>query len=366
MNSPERTVRVNLPPEGGRDRAYDVVVGRGLHEGLNDRLKELGLSGSRVLIYDQAVFGQSIRFEKDIGAVASLEVPSGEISKSLDQVSILLSDLAKNKINRHGVVIALGGGVIGDLAGFVAASYLRGIAFVQIPTTLLALVDSSVGGKTGVNLPEGKNLVGAFHQPRLVLADLDVLQGLPPREFAAGMAEVIKYGAIADRALFDRVARGVKPDDADLADIIARCVEIKARIVERDEYETKGERALLNFGHTLGHAIEKAGHYQTYLHGEAVALGMVAAARLSVSQSGLPAAEADRIEAALVANHLPVKLKPGLAAAALLPALGNDKKVAADGRNRWVLLDRLGHATSGHEIDPAEVAKAAARLEAAE
>jgi 3-dehydroquinate synthase len=272
----------------------------------------------------------------------------------------LLSQLAQRKIPRSGTVIALGGGVIGDLAGFVAATYLRGIAFVQVPTTLLAMVDSSVGGKTGVNLPEGKNLVGAFHQPRLVVADLDTLATLPPREFAAGMAEVIKYGAIRDSALFDRVARGVTPQDADLAEIVEICVTIKARIVERDEFETKGERALLNFGHTLGHAIEKATGYTRYLHGEAIALGMRAAAWLSVwhPETNLPEADARRIEAALAANHLPTQLDPAVDRAAVLAALGNDKKVASDGGNRWVLLKKLGEAQSGMTVEPALVKKA--------
>ncbi len=257
--------------------------------------------------------------------------------------------------------MALGGGVVGDLAGFVAATYLRGINFVQVPTTLLAMVDSSVGGKTGVNLPEGKNLVGAFHQPKLVVADLDTLATLPAREFAAGMAEVIKYGAIRDRALFDRVATGVKPDDADLDVIVEKCVAIKARIVENDEFETKGERALLNFGHTIGHAIEKATGYTTYLHGESLSLGSRAAAWLSVWHAGLPESDARRIEAALTANHLPLVLKPEVDRAAILGALGNDKKVATDGKNRWVLLKSLGEATSGHEL-PAELVEKAVNL----
>jgi 3-dehydroquinate synthase len=272
-----------------------------------------------------------------------------------------MSDLAKRQIPRTGVVVAVGGGVIGDLAGFVAATYLRGINFVQVPTTLLAMVDSSVGGKTGVNLPEGKNLVGAFHQPKLVVADLDTLKTLPAKEFAAGMAEVIKYGAIKDKALFDRVARGVKPEDKDLDEIVEKCVAIKARIVEQDEFETKGERALLNFGHTIGHAIEKATEYKTYLHGEAISLGMRAAAWLSVWQAGLPEADAHRIEAALIANALPVTLKPEVDRAAILSALGNDKKVASDGKNRWVLLERIGTATSNWEL-PADVVERAINL----
>jgi 3-dehydroquinate synthase len=287
-----------------------------------------------------------------------LNVPAGEESKTLVRVGELVSKLASRKVPRSGTVLALGGGVIGDLAGFVAATYLRGINFVQVPTTLLAMVDSSVGGKTGVNLPEGKNLVGAFHQPKLVVADLDTLATLPAREFSAGMAEVIKYGAIRDKALFDRVSKPVKPGDADLDEIIEKCVSIKARIVERDEFETKGERALLNFGHTIGHAIEKATGYNTYLHGEAISLGMRAAAWLSVWQADLPEADARRIESALAANNLPLVLKPEVDRAAILAALGNDKKVAADGRNRWVLLKSLGEATSGYELPTDLVEKA--------
>jgi 3-dehydroquinate synthase len=285
-------------------------------------------------------------------------LPPGESTKSLENAADLLQRIARRKIPRSGIVIALGGGVIGDLAGFVAATYLRGIAFVQVPTTLLAMVDSSVGGKTGVNLPEGKNLVGAFHQPKLVVADLDTLETLPPREFAAGMAEVIKYGAIRDAALFERVARGVKPDDADLDEIVEKCVAIKARIVENDEFETKGERALLNFGHTIGHAIEKAGEYKTYLHGEAISLGMRAAAWLSRRVTGLSQEAARDIDVALIANQLPVVLKPEIDSQAILAALGNDKKVAADGGNRWVLLPELGHAESGKIVSPELVAQA--------
>ena len=284
----------------------------------------------------------------------------GEKSKSLEVAQIALSNIARSRLPRSGTIVALGGGVIGDLAGFVAATYLRGIAFVQVPTTLLAMVDSSVGGKTGVNLPEGKNLVGAFHQPRLVVADLDTLATLPAREFAAGMAEVIKYGAIRDRALFDRVANGVTPQDDDLAEIVEKCVAIKARIVERDEFETKGERALLNFGHTLGHAIEKATGYQRYLHGEAISLGLRAAAWLSVwhPETQLTEADAKAIEQALLDNDLPLTLDPDVSRDAVLGALGNDKKVAADGGNRWVLLKKLGEAQSGYQISPEFVHKA--------
>ena len=328
------------------------------------------ISGRAAILFDGAIdwWGRCVDHDIQTSLYKQNEliaVESGEGGKTLEQYGKILNRLAERKLSRSDTIVGVGGGVIGDLAGFVAATYLRGIAFVQVPTTLLAMVDSSVGGKTGVNLPEGKNLVGAFHQPRLVVADLDTLATLPAREFAAGMAEVIKYGAIRDRDLFDRVARGVTPQDADLAEIVETCVTIKARIVERDEFETKGERALLNFGHTLGHAIEKATGYTRYLHGEAISLGMRAAAWLSVwhPETNLPEAEARRIEAALAANHLPTQLHSAVDRAAILAALGNDKKVAADGGNRWVLLKMPGGAESGYQLDSDLIQRACEKLD---
>jgi 3-dehydroquinate synthase len=354
-----RHVRVALD-----ERAYDVVIGRGLLNQVGALLKGV-INGPAVLISDSIVAGHfAHQAEPSLHAAGirafRIAVDPGESTKSMSQLAKLTSQLAELKISRSGAVIGLGGGVIGDLAGFVAASYLRGIAFVQVPTTLLAMVDSSVGGKTGVNLPEGKNLVGAFHQPKIVVADLDTLGSLPAKQFAAGMAEVIKYGAIRDRALFDRVANGVTPQDDDLAAIVEKCVAIKARIVERDEFETRGERALLNFGHTIGHAIEKATGYTRYLHGEAISIGMRAAAWLSVwhPETQLPEADARAIEQALLDNNLPLSLDPGISKDAVLAALGNDKKVAADGGNRWVLLKKLGEAESGFRIDADLVGKA--------
>jgi 3-dehydroquinate synthase len=355
---PHRKVHVDLDL-----RAYDVVIGRGLLNKSAEWALKCGIKGPIAIITDTAVdnlYAQKVGDQLKVAGVESFlfTVPAGESTKSMASVSDLLSKLAKNRLSRSSTVLGLGGGVIGDLAGFVAATYLRGINFVQVPTTLLAMVDSSVGGKTGVNLPEGKNLVGAFHQPKLVVADLDTLATLPAREFAAGMAEVIKYGAIRDKILFDRVAKGVKMIDTDLDEIVEKCVSIKARIVENDEFETKGERALLNFGHTIGHAIEKATGYKQYLHGEAISLGMRAAAWLSVWEAGLPEADARRIDAALSANRLPLILDPEVNRGAILAALGNDKKVASDGRNRWVLLKSLGEATSGHELSADLVEKA--------
>jgi 3-dehydroquinate synthase len=352
MSAEPRIVRVDLGA-----RSYDVLIGRGLLSRIDNLLRSKGLPAPWAVISDAHIKIWSGAVSQQLG-VSPREVPRGETSKTIEQAALLLSWLAEQKIPRAGTIIALGGGVVGDVAGFVAATYLRGIDFVQMPTTLLAMVDSSVGGKTGVNLPEGKNLAGAFHQPRLVVADLDTLGTLPANEFAAGMAEVIKYGAIRDRALFERVANGVTSQDDDLAEIVEKCVAIKARIVENDEFETKGERALLNFGHTIGHAIEKATGYTRYLHGEAVALGMRAAAWLSVWGAGLPEEDAHAIEAALLDNDLPLELDPAVEEESILEALGNDKKVAADGVNRWVLLRSLGEAHSGVALAPEMVRKA--------
>jgi 3-dehydroquinate synthase len=271
--------------------------------------------------------------------------------------------LAGHRLERNSFIVALGGGVVGDLAGFVAAAYLRGIAFVQVPTTLLAQVDSSVGGKVGVNLAAGKNLVGAFHQPRLVLCDLAALRTLPLREFRAGLAEVIKYGIICDEAFFARLERDLpfllRRDARVLAKVVARCCEIKAEVVRQDETET-GLRAILNFGHTIGHAIEAVSGYGKYLHGEAISIGQVAAAKLSVRASGLPAEDAERIQQLLERAGLPVAINlPASRQDALIKAMQLDKKVN-DGQVRFVLASRIGQAESGHKIPPEWIREAMA------
>ena len=218
-------------------------------------------------------------------------VPAGEKSKRVALVEQCYDRLAAHRLERKSFIVALGGGVVGDLAGFVAATYLRGIPFVQVPTTLLAQVDSSVGGKTGVNLKAGKNLVGAFYQPRLVLCDLDTLRTLPRREYVSGLAEVIKYGIIYDAILFAQLERNLpkllERDPATLMAVVARCCEIKAEVVGQDETES-GLRAILNFGHTIGHAVENSSGYGKFLHGEAISIGQIAAARLSQKILGLP------------------------------------------------------------------------------
>jgi 3-dehydroquinate synthase len=277
-------------------------------------------------------------------------VPAGETSKDMAKVIPILSFLAQQRLNRGSVIIALGGGVVGDLAGFIAGIYLRGIRFIQIPTTLLAMVDSSVGGKTGVNLPEGKNLVGAFHQPEVVFADFDTLETLPERELRAGMAEVIKYGVIADPELFERVKGGGKMDWNYL---VPRCVRIKADIVAADEKETLGLRALLNFGHTLGHAVEQTAGYGNLLHGEAVAIGMVAASFLSTKRAGLSHEQDQAIVDAIRANGLPTQAK-GLERDAVRRAMGLDKKVK-DGKNVWVLSPKIGTAINSNDVTAEDV-----------
>jgi 3-dehydroquinate synthase len=272
-----------------------------------------------------------------------VELPDGEPHKTLANVSRILDVLITNRFGRDACVVALGGGVVGDMAGFAAACYQRGIAFVQVPTTLLAQVDSSVGGKTGVNHPGGKNLIGAFHQPAAVFADTNSLNTLPDRELRAGLAEVIKYGLIVDRPFFDwleaHAADLLARDPEALTQAIKRSCEIKAEIVGRDERE-QGERALLNLGHTFGHAIESATNYSTWLHGEAVGAGMLLAADMSKRLGWVTAADVERVEGILRRFGLPVDVS-SLPASALAEKMKIDKKVAA-GRIRLVLLKDIG------------------------
>ncbi len=339
------TVPVNVP--GGH---YAVVIGTGLLRHAGETIAALKIGKKIAVIADANVvpLHSPILLEslRQAGFEISLyEVPAGETTKDLAVFTKILSFLAQQRLDRQSTVIALGGGVVGDLSGFAAASFLRGVNFIQIPTSLLAMVDSSVGGKTGVNLPEGKNLVGAFYQPRLVLADLDTLKTLPPRELSAGMAEVIKHGIIADTKLFDLVAKGTPTN---WAPVIKRNVEIKAAVVAADEHETSGKRALLNFGHTVGHAIEAVAGYGKFLHGEAVAIGMRAAAHLSHIVLNLPEIDVRRIEAAIVANKLPLSY-PDADSEKLLDVMSRDKKVRSGSIN-WVLTPHIGEALTTKDV----------------
>jgi 3-dehydroquinate synthase len=310
------------------------------------------------LVTDENVArAQGAFLERTFSGVPRLVLPAGEKTKSLPHLGRTLDFLAQQKLDRSGVLWVVGGGVIGDLGGFAAASFLRGISYVQVPTTLLAMVDSSVGGKTGLNLSAGKNLVGAFHHPAAVHIGRDFLGTLPSREFAAGMAEVIKYGLLGDAALFTQLESApLTRESPELLEVIRRCCEMKAAVVQADERETAQEngRALLNLGHTFGHAIEQVTGFEDYLHGEAVAVGLVAAARLSEKLGLLSAADVARVGRVIGAHALPVRLHAPLSRAALMAAMQSDKKVRA-GRLRFVVLGRLGSAATRSDVAPAMV-----------
>jgi len=287
-------------------------------------------------------------------SVIPIILPDGEVYKNTETLNKIYDVLLQNRCERSTTLIALGGGVIGDLTGYAAATYLRGVPFIQIPTTLLSQVDSSVGGKTGINHPLGKNMIGAFYQPQVVLADIDTLKTLPARELSAGMAEVIKYGLIRDAEFFDWLEAHIEPlmalDENAISEAIYRSCRNKAEVVARDEHET-GERALLNLGHTFGHAIENAMGYGVWLHGEAVAAGTMMAADLSQRMGWLNAAEVARIHALLTKARLPLDA-PKLSADKYLDLMQMDKKVA-DGKIRLVLQQGIGKSviTSDYDAD---------------
>lgn len=348
-----RTVKVPLG-----DRSYDIKIGGKLIGGIGKFCRKLSLGDRCAVISDSNVapkFGGTVAkslHEAGFEAVA-FNITAGEQSKNLKSVDACYTALARHRLERKSFVVALGGGVVGDLAGFVAASYLRGIPFVQVPTTLLAQVDSSVGGKTGVNLKAGKNLVGAFHQPDLVLCDLDTLKTLPKRELKAGLAEIIKYGIIYDAPFFNWLEKNLKAllkrDSKALTKAIARSCEIKAAVVGADEREG-GLRAILNFGHTIGHAIEAITKYGTYLHGEAISIGQVMAADLSRDLFGLPAKSADRIRRLFEQAGLPTTIKLTKAQKTkLFAAMRLDKKVAG-GEVKFVLADKIGSVKFGQSV----------------
>jgi 3-dehydroquinate synthase len=341
------------------ERSYPIYIGSGLlaRTGMLDP----HLRGRDALIVTNVTVGPLYeqRLRTMLGSKSRIEcvvLPDGEEYKSLDTTATVLNALVKGRFSRDGVVLALGGGVIGDMAGFAAAIYQRGIEFIQVPTTLLAQVDSAVGGKTGINHPGGKNLIGAFHQPLCVVSDSDTLRTLPDRELSAGLAEVLKCGLIADAQFVgwieEHAAALLTRDASALNLVIRRSCEIKAEVVAGDERE-HGRRALLNFGHSFGHAIEQCAGYGTLLHGEAVGAGMAMAARFSQRLGLLPAGEVARIERLLDLLKLPVS-SPRLDPDRFLAAMAMDKKVLS-GQLRLILLPVVGHARVTSDFPMAEL-----------
>lgn len=350
-------------PVALQDHPYEVIIGDTLLQEAGSLSSSVVPSGRCAVISDETVaqlHGEpllsSLRhagFSPDL-----ITVPAGEASKSMETAAMLCDRLIALGLDRKGSLFALGGGVIGDLAGFVASIHYRGIAVVQIPTTVVAQVDSSIGGKTGVNSPLGKNLIGTFHQPRLVLSDTSLLTTLPDRIFREGLAEVIKHAVIADSGMLS-----VLPPDrtGDLTQLIRTNAAIKARIVAEDEFETTGIRALLNFGHTIGHAIESVAGYGSLSHGECVAIGMTAALDLSVGLAGLPQDQADHVMTVIRACGLPTQMPCDLPEEAVLAALRRDKKFDR-GAVRFVLTKQVGTAYVSDQVTLEDVTKALGKL----
>ena len=335
---------------------YPVWVGWGILDDIGKRTKEYLSPSCVYIITDESILehARKVQISMEKSGIAShmYIVPPGESSKTLETVQQIYSWLAGRKAERRHLIVAVGGGVIGDMAGFVAATYLRGMPFVQVPTTLLAMMDASIGGKVAVDLPQGKNLVGAFYQPKFVLSDVETLVSLPERELNSGWAEAIKHGLILDEDLlgiFENRVDEVRSLDRDIAtEIIRKSVAIKANVVSRDERETLGIRILLNYGHTIGHAIESSTGYTKYLHGEAVSIGMMAAAKIGQFVGVLREEEVIRQEDVLKAYGLPVKAQ-GLDAKEIIKATTSDKKTS-DGIVNWVLLKGLGNAVTNNKI----------------
>jgi 3-dehydroquinate synthase len=343
------------------ERSYGIFIGADTLKDLGEKIK--GLHPSRVAVisnptvhgfYGAVVAGSLKRAGFDASVIL---IPDGEGYKELLWTYYLFGELLEQRLDRASALIALGGGVIGDITGFVASTYMRGISFVQIPTTLLAQVDSSVGGKTAVNHPLGKNMIGTFYQPRFVWTDINTIKSLPKREFLAGMAEVIKYGVIWDETLFrfleDNREKILNLDRNALEHIIQRSCEIKAEVVSRDEKEG-GLRAILNYGHTIGHALETATGYTTYLHGEAVAIGMYLEARLSSLLGHMDRGEVERVRSLIVAYGLPSEIQPDLDAEGIFSSMRLDKKAVA-GRLKFILPEKIGSVKIREVADKARI-----------
>lgn len=331
-------------------RSYPILIGTGTLPDLGRLLREQRLTTERVAVATDSGVGKIYR-EPVVQSLAAagfdpwvIEIPAGEEHKNLVWLAFLYDKLVEGRIERQSPLIALGGGVIGDIAGLAAATFQRGLPFIQVPTTLLAQVDASVGGKTAINHPAGKNLIGAFYQPRLVVIDVDTLKTLPRREFIAGVAEVIKYGVILSPDLFAlleaQLPKILRLDPELLITVVKTCCQLKALVVEEDERESD-YRAILNFGHTLGHAIENATEYKRFLHGEAVALGMVFAAHLSAKRGLCSVATSQRVCHLIKKAGLPVEIPKTLRGEHVLRGLATDKKIAG-GKVKFVCIEDIG------------------------
>jgi 3-dehydroquinate synthase len=345
------------------NQSYEALVGSRLLEKTGALLSQKLSGPDCAIVSDENVaarFAQTLlQSLTSAGFKPTLiTIPPGEKSKTLDEAEGICNRMSEAGLDRSSFLVALGGGVVGDLTGFVAAIYHRGIPYVQVPTTLLAQVDSSIGGKTAVNTAAGKNMIGAWHHPKLVIADVDTLGALASREWKQGFAEIIKHSIIRDTEMFEMLQHF---DPKDLAVLVRRNVAIKATIVAADERETRGERALLNFGHTVGHAIERAGEYRNFLHGEAVGLGILAACEISVRKAGLAETERDRILSTLLAFDLPTRLPADFPREKILAAIRFDKKFKRQ-EVRFVVTPAIGSARLVADVTMEDIAAAVDQL----
>jgi 3-dehydroquinate synthase len=340
------------------DRSYSVFVGSGILPTVATLLAKQGITGPLVVISDRNVARRYLRrLHQDLSAgghdVLSLTLPPGEDRKNLKSAEHVYTRMLEKRIGRSATIVALGGGVIGDLAGFVAATYQRGIRLVHVPTSLLAQVDSSIGGKTGVNHAMGKNMIGAFYQPKVVVADIDVLKTLPKRELVCGLGEIIKYGVILDESLFSYVEinwnRLIHCERESMQYVVSRCARLKSELVSRDERETS-VRVILNCGHTIGHGLEAAGKYRSIKHGEAVLLGLVAEGFIAREMGLLAPGDFERIVSLI--RQFPLNFRLSLKSSLLLSLVGRDKKTRA-GKNRFVLPVRIGKTSIIEDVTPA-------------
>jgi 3-dehydroquinate synthase len=350
----------------GQILRYPALVGSGLIEQFGKRVREHLRRKTCAIISDTSVgllFASRVKRSLTLAGFKPtvITIPAGEKSKTLKQAGAICEQMIAAGVDRQSFVVGLGGGVIGDISGFVAAIYHRGIPHVQIPTTLLAMVDSSIGGKTAVNTGDGKNLLGVLHHPLLVIDDLDVLKTLPRREFNQGFAEIIKHAIIADAKMFGTLQDWKGSEAPALQQLVLRNVKIKSKIVAKDEHDLTGERALLNFGHTVGHAIERAGNYLKFLHGEALSLGIVAACAISIKRAGLPPRQRDAVVDLLQQFELPTCLPKNFPRNKIVNAVKFDKKFQS-GKIRFVVTPKIGAARVSNDVTLSDISEAVAAL----